>query len=542
MIQDLRHLPDGQTLEADLCIVGAGPAGICLARELDGLPLRVVLAESGGLGIEAEIQRLNAAESVGLPHTGHTDGRARAFGGAAKLWAGQCLRLDPIDHEARAWVPYSGWPFGPDELAPYYDRAEAFLKVAGQVYDERNYALLGLPAPAWSPEALRTVFTVYTPEVDSGRFHLAALRRSKTVQVLLHANAVEVETDGDAAVVTGVKFRTLAGAEATVRARAVVLAGGGIENARLLLVSDRQQPNGLGNAHDLVGRFFQEHPNAVTATVEGGDLAALEALFRLRYQKGLRYFPKFSLSPTIQRAERLLNCNAHLVFEHEGADGLDALRQFVRAARQRRLPDRPLHQLSRLFGDLGSVGNAAAQRYVRGRSPTARVSAVRLQCYLEQAPDPRSRIALSHERDALGVRRARVDWRVGELERATLHAMTRTVGREFARLGFGRLRPEVWLDADDWDRRVVDCYHHIGTTRMGDTVRDGVVDPSCQVFGVDGLYVAGSSVFPTSGYANPTLCILALAMRLANHLRARLVAGPRAGNRIGRAARSAATA
>lgn len=199
--------------------MGAGPAGICLARELDGLPLRVVLAESGGLGVDPDVQRLSAAESVGLPHNGHTDGRARAFGGAGKLWAGQCLRLDPIDHEARDWVPYSGWPFGPDELAPHYDRAEAFLKVAGQVYDERNYALLGIPAPAWLPDALRTVFTVYTPEVDSGRFHLAALRRSKNVHVLLHANAVEVETGGDAAVATGVRFRTLSGGKATVRAR-----------------------------------------------------------------------------------------------------------------------------------------------------------------------------------------------------------------------------------------------------------------------------------------------------------------------------------
>src|SRR4051794_39312509 len=127
MIKDLRHIPDGSRLECDVCIVGAGPAGIALAQEFVNTRLQVILLESGGFEIEPAEQVLNAAEVVGLPMTGHVHGRVRAFGGAARLWAGQCLPMDPIDFEKRDWVPFSGWPIRQDALEPYYRRAETFF-------------------------------------------------------------------------------------------------------------------------------------------------------------------------------------------------------------------------------------------------------------------------------------------------------------------------------------------------------------------------------------------------------------------------------
>lgn len=521
MITDLHHLPPGGDLDCDLCVVGAGPAGIALAREFIGTRTRVLLLAGGGIELDPAHQSLNKGESVGLSHTGHEDGRGRAFGGTGRLWAGQCLPLDGIDFEQRSWVPHSGWPISLDDLRPWYARAEQFFRVEGETYDEGTYAALGVEAPQWLPDALRTHFTVYTPQVDTGRFSLRQFRRSDTMLVLLNANVVQIELNEAANAVAALRLRSLTGHTARVRARAYVLAAGGIENARLLLASTEREPHGVGNRHDLVGRFFQEHPNGVTATLVGGDPVALQARFRLLYRGGRRYFPKVALAERKQREHRSLNCNAHLVFQHSEGSGIASLREVARAMRRRRLPDAPMVHAARIAANLGEVGRALSQRFVGGASPLVAPTSIRLQCYVEQAPNPLSRVTLSPERDALGVPQLRMDWRMTSLEREAAVLMTDVARTEFRRLGLGELEPEPWLAApgEGWQPHLVDCSHHIGTTRMATTEREGVVDADAQVFGVGRLFVAGSSVFPTSGYANPTLTIVALAIRLAEHIK-----------------------
>lgn len=525
MIEDLRRSPEGRLFEADVCIVGAGPAGVALARALSGSGLRILLVESGGLAIEPAVQSLNVAETTGLPHHGAVEGRARALGGAGRLWAGQCLRLDRLDFTRRAWIPDSGWPIACDLLEPHYEAAERFFKVEGLATDRSVYAQFGQQAPAWQDGTLDSMFTVYTPEIDVGRHHVAALRRATDLQVLLHANVVRIDVSDDTdAAVSCLQLRTLDGRTARARARAYVLCGGGIENARLLLASDRQRAAGLGNARDLVGRYFQDHPNGMTATLEGGDAGSLQARFRMLYGRH-RYFPKFRLSPDRQAADKASNATAHLVFEEEGDAGLAALRAFVSAGRRRRLPPRPLSEALRLARGADAVGRVALAR-LRGVS-AGRPTAIRLQCHLEQAPDRDSRIRLSREVDALGLRRAAIDWRLGAQERHTAQVLTRVVGAEFARLGLGTLVEADWLGGADWRSHLSDAYHHAGTTRMASDASVGVVDTDLRVFELRNLFVCGGSVFPTSGYANPTLTIVALALRLSAHLRDRLAA-PRA--------------
>src|SRR5271165_5680243 len=149
MISDLNDHSEGSVLESDIAIIGAGPAGIALANELSSTKLQVILVESGGLKLEDAAQDLNEADTIGLLHRERKEGRARALGGAAKLWYGQCLPMDEIDFISRPWVPYSGWPFGWSELQPYYQRAETFFRVEGEVYDERVYAPFKISAPSW---------------------------------------------------------------------------------------------------------------------------------------------------------------------------------------------------------------------------------------------------------------------------------------------------------------------------------------------------------------------------------------------------------
>ncbi len=524
MIRDFELENTGATLDCDLCIVGAGPAGIAMADEFADGPLRVVLLDSGGLRLSDPTQALNVGVNAGLPHTGHVDGRGRAFGGTGRLWAGQCLPLDDIDFERRGWVPHSGWPIAPATLKAAYARAEKFFKVQGEVYDARVYSRLGLEAPAWDERTLRSHFTIYTPEVDTGRFALARVRASGNVTVLLNASVVQIELLESTAAVASLRLRSLGGRTGRVRARAYVLAAGGIENARLLLASNERVAAGVGNARDLVGRFFQEHPNGITATLDDADPVALQARFRMLYREGRRYFPKFALAADRQRSREVLNANAHLVFDDAPGSGIEALREFAKAARARRLPPAPLRAALRIARDAVPVARTLASYVTKGSAASGTPKSVRLQCYLEQSPNPDSRVMLSDERDAVGLPQLKMHWAMSELEHSTLREMTTAVGEEFSRLGLGRVRPEAWVGSDgpEWRDHFVDCAHHSGTTRMAASPSEGVVDPDARVFGVANLWVAGSSVFPTSGYANPTLTIVALALRLADRLQVEL--------------------
>jgi choline dehydrogenase-like flavoprotein len=266
MIEDLRRLEDGAELETDVCVVGAGAAGIALAREFLAGDTRVILLESGGLRSDRAEEALNEGEAAGMSADSLTEGRERVLGGTTALWAGQCLPAEPNVFEPRDWVAHSGWPFDERELEPFYRRAEALFRIEGEVYDERIWDSFGVERPAVDPSRLVHRFTVWCPQPHLGRLYRKELERSAAVRVLLHATATRVRaTSGRFEAVT---VRGPDGRSATVRARRCVLAGGAIENARLLLAS------GLGN--DVVGRYFQDHPNSHSATVETDRPARLQ--------------------------------------------------------------------------------------------------------------------------------------------------------------------------------------------------------------------------------------------------------------------------
>ncbi len=520
MFRDLRAEADGVRFDADVCVVGAGPAGITLACELLGSTIRVLLVESGGMEPSADVDVLNHGESAGLAFLGLRDGRTRAFGGTTKLWDGQCLPLADLDFEARSWVAHSGWPITAAEMRPFYARARSALAIPEHVNDEWIARRFASPSPAFDGGKLRPTFSVISHRLDLGRRHREALAAAPNVQVVLHANATRVHA-GEQAAAERLEIRTLEGKTGTVTARAFVLCGGGIENARLLLLSNGAEPSGLGNRHDLVGRFFQEHPVVYPAVLETASPAALQRHYDLLRDGRRRYLPKMLLSDDVQRSRRVLNGMADVLYEYDGDSPVGAAKDIYRSLREGRWPDRFAAKARRALEDVGTIATTLYRRWARGRLTPPAPTRARLRILLEQAPDPGSRVTLSHERDALGLPRARVDWRLTDLERRTAEAVTETVGAELERLGVARLRAADWL-ADgraDWTDHVREAYHHMGTTRMADDPRHGVVDRDCRVHGVSGVYVCGSSVFPTSGSANPTLTIVALAMRLADHLK-----------------------
>jgi choline dehydrogenase-like flavoprotein len=521
MIEDFREVDVSVPLSADVCVVGAGAAGIALAIELSKANLKVLILESGDVRPQKSDQVLNEGEIAGQQFTGLTSGRVRAFGGSTRLWFGQCIRLEDIDLVERDWVPYSGWPISMTELAPWYQHAERFFRLEGEPYDEQVYRNFGTSPPAWSDGELCTHFTIYTPNVNLGSLFYRYVKESSRIRLIVKANVLEVTTEAAGTLCTGLRIASLDGKSARVNAPAVVLCGGGIENARLLLLSRSQKRDGLGNDRDLVGRFLQDHPNATTANVYATDMRSLHALFSLQYKGDVRYFPKFSLHPRKQEEEHCLNCTSHLVFEQDENSGFAACREIYRGVRRNQRPSDMRRKLLNIAADFPTVLRSASAFLLKGKSPLGKPTKVRLQCHAEQLPDRESRVTLSEEKDLLGLPKARVHWKVNEVERSTMRVITQSMHDELQRLGLARVEIDPWLqdDAQEWKNRMVDSYHHIGTTRMAVDQNSGVVNDNCEVFGTQGLYVAGSSVFPTSGYANPTLTIVALSLRLASHIR-----------------------
>ncbi len=520
MIEDLDALTDGTVLEADLCVVGAGAAGLLVARALADAGLEVLLLESGGGPGEERTQDLSEGEAERF--RGLRAGRRRAFGGTTSLWGGQCIRLDRMDFEDRAWVPHGGWPFDAAALEPFYAEAEAALGVGARDGAEPVWPRFNLPDLAFDPERLRPVHGVFVRRPDLGRRFGAELRASGRVRVLLHATVLRLLTNGEGTRVQGAELGSLGGRRAVVRARRVVLCAGAIENARLLLLSDEGCPRGLGNAHDQVGRWLQDHPCGVAASVHTARPRVLQDHWNMLYGRGVRFLPKLALSEAAQRRHRVLSCVGRLAYDYDEGSGTRTALSLLSDLHGRRRPARLGRRLGRLALGTPELAASAWRVGVRGLSPAPRPRRILLEAFGEQAPDPDSRVRLGTQRDAFGQRRARLEWRLDALTGATLRCFVEQAAAEFARLGLGRVEPHAWLlrDAVPQPPDVLDSFHPAGTTRMATHPRAGVVDPHGEVFGVEGLFVAGSSTFPTSGAANPTLTIAAMALRLAARLRA----------------------
>jgi choline dehydrogenase-like flavoprotein len=536
---DARNVPAASRFDADVCIIGAGAAGLALAREFLGSTTRICVVESGGLGPDAFANSLNLGTNLGLPYYDLETTRERQFGGTTATWSGRCVPLDPIDFETRPWVPYSGWPIGYDDLKSYYARANEVCDLGDGRFDESLWEDLGLDRPGLDP----ALFTTRFWRIRVRRFGEAFRRefeKAENVHVLLHATATGLRATWNAAAVDHLELKTAAGNTLTVHAQRYVLAAGGIENARLLLASDDVETAGLGNGNGLVGRFFMEHPKCRLARIETPEPYRFLETWRKHFPTGQPYlWPTVVATAAAQREHAMLNSSLGIYYR--SLPGVtEAALSIWEARRRRRMPKHLLRSLMSFLPVLDELPSNLVRRFIRRRAMIARPKHIYLLLRGEQAPNPESRVVLSDTRDALGQRRADLYWRLSEIDHRTAGVLTRLFAREMARLGLGQVTPDPWLDdpAHNWplpedggDHHdfLAGGNHHIGTTRMADDPKLGVVDADCRVHGKANLYITGSSVFPTSGWANPTFTIVALALRLADHLKAvpaGLVAAP----------------
>jgi choline dehydrogenase-like flavoprotein len=518
MLRDLKVDEVGKTLQADVCIVGGGMAGIALAKEFANTGHGVVLLESGGLQFDRATQDLYKGTNVRGDFSLVTS-RFRMLGGTSYVWGGWSAPLDELDFQKRDWVPYSGWPITRADLVPYYRRAQPLCELGRYRYTVPEWPGIASRALALDPNHLEHKLWQLSPQTHFGEKYLGDLRKAGNITLLLNASATEIVTGEEARAVTEVKVASLNGRRTRVRARAYVLACGGIEVPRLLLASNRVESKGLANGNDLVGRFFMEHPHPDAGGVLlTEDLESFRPYFDRQVGKE-QVVLGIGPSERAQQRLRLLNSSiaVHGELHFEPTDAWDSLMKLSRAFNERSWPPNAGTHVLNILGDLDGVIREvylrSKQGPVRGFSFTART---------EATPNPNNRVTLQEERDALGVPRVRLDWKPAGQDRVTVAKTMQLVAQEFGRLGVGRVRVNELLLQDDlrWSDNLSWFGHHMGTTRMSTDPKTGVVDPNCRVHGVENLFVASSSVFPTSGFANPTLTILALAVRLADHLKA----------------------
>jgi choline dehydrogenase-like flavoprotein len=474
MILDARLNSVPLDRSAQVVIVGAGPVGLTLARELAGLA-EILVVEAGGYDNDAEQQALLAGDCAGLPYP-LTETRARQFGGSSALWAGYCAQFDEHDFSSRDWVPRSGWPFGVDEIQPYYARVGALLNLKEFNFNACDIGKrAGTTLPFDQNRFTPSVWRFGNPTVRFGDCFRAEFETSTQITTLIHANVVDIRLNPDGDSVTEVVIRTLNGRQGRVSLDVCILACGGLETPRILLNANTQVSHGVGNSTDMVGRCFMEHPHRAIASLVVYDRGLVESwTHRSTYDGNNEFIPCVGLSKQVQEEVGVSNARGHVY----------------------RTPAMRLDE-----------------------TPTVGL-------FMEQAPNPESRVVLSESRDCLDMRRLRLDWCLTELDWRTYEITASLISAEFERIGIGRLTGPIETGARGRET-ILHSNHQLGTTRMSDDRQNGVVDRHCRVYDLSNLYLIGGNVFPTVSWANPTFTVIALTLRLADHFRTKGMHGVR---------------
>jgi choline dehydrogenase-like flavoprotein len=509
MHTDARKMESGSIIEGDLCIVGAGAAGITMALEMMDAPFKVILLEGGGFDYDPEEQELYDGKTTGQRYYPLKSARLHYFGGTTGHWAGFCSPLDEIDFEKRDWVPHSGWPITRKELDPFYARAMKYPQLGPYEFDLSYWQKI-------HPEFLQFPFDSnviwnkmwqFSPPTRFGTEYRDAIVKSRNVHLYTYANVTDITANEGVSSITTLTVKNFAGKVLTAKAKHYVLACSSIQNARLLLASNSQAPNGLGNDYDNVGRYFMEH-----LEIKSSDLYLFQPdpldLYMIDYGV-TKARAELAIKPAIQEKYRILN-------------GTVSLTPLEIAEKMKPMIE--------IWSDKDPLKDADSLHTVPERAATRAKAASKGITYknfelftrIEQAPNPDSRVTLDRERDALGLPRPILHWVLTSFEKRSLRTIYEILGQQAGLAGIGRVKLMEYLqDENDnsWPSFTGGGWHHMGTTRMSIDPKDGVVDSNCKVHGISNLYTAGASCYVTAGAPNPTLTLITLAIRLSDHLK-----------------------
>jgi choline dehydrogenase-like flavoprotein len=511
---DARTLDNEVLIEGDICIVGAGAAGISIALEWMNTPYKIILLEGGGFEYEDRIQELYRGTTTGQNYYPIKSSELHYFGGTTAHWGGMCSLFDPIVFQKRDWVDLSGWPITQDDLIPFYKRAHVNMDIPEyefrlSAWQKKDPTLIPLPL---DENVIWSKIWRFSPPTRYGKKYKDTIVNAPNIHLYTYANMVDVDSNENVSSVNSVTIKNYTGKTQKVKAKKFIFACAGIQNARVLLAANKQARKGLGNDNDLVGRYFMEHLEIKSAELWLNEPNTLK-LYMSDYSS--RVQGELAIMPKKQQEYKILNgivSFTPLEIAKKTPPYIQTWTSGNALENQKRV-DKAVWKAG---------GNRITRFFEKFDSSKDLHQSFQLTIRLEQAPNPLSRVTLMKEKDELGVPRAALNWAVTSLEKKSMLKIYEIIGQQVGVAGIGRVKlMDDLLDGkpDTVPATTSGGWHHMGTTRMHPDPKYGVVDADCKIHGIDNLYIAGASCFPTGAGVNPTLTVVAMAIRLADHLK-----------------------
>ncbi len=486
--------------ESDIIIIGAGAAGILLSVNLSRQGKKVLMFETGHYGEDPSRQSLNEVQQTGKILNNSVWGRKRAIGGTTIAWGGQSLPFTPLDFAKKEWLVNSGWPVSYEEVKPWYNAANEFMKIDTLNYTTDIFPKIGLNDAGIDKDVFDLHVSKWAAEPDFYKLYKEEL--SSGVTVVYNANVTRIHKENDR--VTSVTVTSFEKVSYYVPVKKLVIAAGTIETVRLLLCNKLSSSSWLG-------RCFMEHPCIEAGTIHTNRQFRLQRLFNTHTWRGNKYSVRLSLTSKFQAEQQLANCSASIMFmlPADMFDPYGELKSFRKDFKIKRLL-----KISGSFGSMVKSGWAYLMQhffYKAHAVPT-------LALMIEQEPCKESFIGINDQPDVFGVPQAVINWTISKRSWETAVVTANKLKDEFESLGLGKVELAPAMHNDNWQQSLSDVCHHMGGCRMSREEEQGVVDTDLKVWGTDNLYLASCAVFPTSSHSNPTLTMLALTARLASHL------------------------
>lgn len=500
MFRDISDFEYGTSLDYHICIIGTGPAGLSIAKKLINTNYKVAVLESGGITPETKYQELNRGINTGESFLSLDSSRLRCFGGAGKLWAGRCAPFKEDDFKKKNYIPLSGWPINLNDLQPYYSEASKMLGISHEDFYSnklRNKTSLEKTFHEFSRPNNFLISNILQSarERDFSSKYFLEFKNSKNLEFIFHSTVTELNVINKGRDVSSINISNIEKHFLKLKSKIFILACGALENPRILLNSNKFHKNGIGNDSRMVGKCFMSHPgiDSIAEIHKTSNKPDQDASNNI----GGRHFIFFETSAKQRHKNKILRHSFSL---------------------------KKSNNITSLDISADTLYNKIKSKILSLNKKTALNKNIwDLSIGLEQNPRLSNSISLDKSKDKLGVPLLKVNWgKVSKLEKNTLINSTKIIARELGSLNVGRVKFQKKLNSNEISKINDPINHHIGTTRMSSSPRDGVVDRNCKVFGISNLYIAGSSVFTTSSIVNPTYTIIALSLRLGDYIKKKL--------------------